>query len=271
MHFLGGDILNSNFSPTFYEKAFSLYRCLSTPTELREILKVAYNIFKKPLILSDYTHNVIAEYHEENITDSRWAELINLSIYPIDWIDNDFHLSIKNLFKKEIITHKLDSKGVAIVGSIFQDNTCYGFLSLLDETETFSDEDYHLFEIFLTILGVCLSKEEHLKFSNNYQASLLSDLLDKKITDSETLKNRLSYRNWTPKLMYRAMYIDITPGEHVPPFSYILKHLNTISPQVIAIKYENNILTLAESNNEKYLDILCEEIYRKIEKKTRDL
>lgn len=225
---------------------------------MRHILNSAYRILGNPIVLYDTSYNLLA-YTEGIVTDDRlWNELTTLGTFSHETVNffnsEDFNLA----FAESEVVALMQSdklKYERMNGKLFdKDGVQLGNICVVACGSPFEEGDAELIEVLCEILSTELQNSEfYQKIERIYQESLLDDLLEGNIKDSDMVKSEIAkVRSELKPNLYLAV-VDITQFDHTnillayfrdlfrklqPEYKYYI-HLNNI---VIIISTDYGIL-----------------------------
>jgi len=252
-------------SQDFYANVYSLQEFLTLAPWKAPLLKRACELLGNPIILSDYSHRIIGEHHEGAVRYSKWNELIQTKDYPSDWIDEVFHHHVKELTRKSMVIHEEKYSATSWVGSIFRNDICYGFLSVLEENRSLTNEEQQYLPLLCDIIAVRMAEAGGYFVHDSFHGQLLCDILEGRITDHKELNKRMITRNWARKSTNKVVCIDMSTGSQMLPPYYVARRIAELSKQIKVIEYRNNVLALVEASSLNYMEALCEMIYSQLE------
>lgn len=254
------------YSEDFYKKAYFLWQCLNLDSWQEPLMKIAYEVLGNPIIYTSYYHKMMDEYHLGQISNKYWNTLLETREVPQNWIGEDFQNDIKHITSKPAVILSNDNKFTTLIGSVFRNNVCYGFLCVLEENRKFEKEDYELVEIISDIIGIKCAETDACFLEESIFGPLLWDVMEGRVNNRFELDKRMHFLNWKRMLLYRVVYIPAPVNENLSNSQYIQKRISDLSKRIITAKYREDILVLVEANTKKNLEKLMEMICTKIKK-----
>ena len=155
--------------------------------------------------------------------------------------------------------------GPDLYESLLEPN-CYAILSLLRyRTQTFGrllvfaegyERDAFLFDYVKILTGLI---REHSLMNNREQfesdtefSSLISDLIDRRISGEEELKSRLFRLPVMPSKCYNCIVISFESGKQAPPTGLIIHNLIKIFPACNTAVYQGDLVILAKASPDSW-------------------
>jgi hypothetical protein len=251
-------------SESFYRNAYALNKFLTMPAWRKPLLKTAYELLGGPVLMADYAHRIVGEYHEGEIKSERWNQLLSVDDYPMEWIDRTFHESLAALKANKMIhTHIYGVKNWT--GMVTRNGVCYGFFSVNEERKELDGDGQELFGLILDIIALRVSETDETALREPFYGPLLRDIVEGKITDRTELEKRMHTRNWTLSPYYAVVAVGTPPRSgYVPPGSYVTKRLTELSRQIIVFEYKSLMFALVEAPSLNYLEAVFELVYAQI-------
>jgi hypothetical protein len=242
-----------------------LSQYLTGPVWREPILKTAYELLGNPVLVTDYAHRIIGEYHEGEIKLGIWNQLISNmdSSYPVEWINEAFHKSLDALKTNKVI-HTPDYGVDCWAGMVVRNDVCYGFVGVLEQNQKIDADGEELIGLICDIIALRVSETDETALREPFYGPLLRDIITGKITDPQELERRMNTRKWKLSPYYTVIGIEIPASDYTPPDSYVSKRLTELSKQIIVFEYRDQVFALVEAPSLNYMEAVCELIYAQV-------
>ncbi|MCD8362413.1 MAG: helix-turn-helix domain-containing protein [Lachnospiraceae bacterium] len=180
---------------------------------LQTILDIAYEFLSNPVYLLDTQSNLIAKSTKGFIDDALCQELTYQGRLKRETLDtlfgknkNEmcFFSSSPQLFESNVLTYK------RIISTIKLNKTAVMFFVTIDSHRRFCENDYDIIQAVYEGLTEAI-QEPNLEsiVQNMAHETLLVDLLENIIQNSDTLKKRLYCVHWQAPCEYKVYIIEI--------------------------------------------------------------
>ena len=227
-----------------------LYEALTSGKGLQGIVDTASAILDNPVLVADAGFKILAHAEKSDITDQLWLELIEVGVYPEEYI-------VKAINNDSLNSHVLSSGPPVIISddespnrfickAILVDGTPLGFATCIEYDSAFSERDTELFGIFCKIVGTELRGNELL--SHNYkrkQDFFISELLNGPVNE-DFLKERLRQVGMRAKSDNFVLIFELTDENtsRENQIIYFISVLEQLIPNSHCIIYLNSIVAL---------------------------
>lgn len=250
----------------FLETIYSLDRYLTKNVWLEPLLKTASELYQAPVAFSDYSLELVAEYHGDFPKNKRWSEFLCAKIHKADWIDDSFHSNIEKLSASNAVICHTENEFRYFIGSVIRNNINYGYFTVLRSKNTpmIQDAEMEIFKHICKIIAIRMSESDIIMLKNVQYGPTLRDLLEGKIENIEVLKLQMKKHNWNMKSHYRVFNVLADENYPTAPLEYIFRNFSKISKQIIPFEYKNEIYILIEAMSSSYIQNLCELLYVQI-------
>ena len=236
-----------------------LYEVLTSGKGLQGIVDTASAILDNPVLVADAGFKILAHAEKSDITDQLWLELIEVGVYPEEYI-------VKAINNDSLNSHVLSSGPPVIISddespnrfickAILVDGTPLGFATCIEYDSAFSERDTELFGIFCKIVGTELRGNELL--SHNYkrkQDFFISELLNGPVNE-DFLKERLRQVGMRAKSNNFVLIFELADGNmsRENQIIYFINVLEQLIPNSHCIIYLNSIVALVIRDNPNLL------------------
>jgi len=223
---------------------------------LRYILNNAYIILGNPIVLFDTSYHLLA-YTEGIVTDDRlWNELTTLGRFSHETVDffNTVNF-IRSYAESEVVTllQSEQLKYDRMNGKLFdKDDVQLGDICVVACDKPFETGDAELIELLSEILSTELQNSEfYHKIERVYQESLLNDLIEGNIKDSDIIKNRISVLHDELKPNLYLAVVDTTSYENTNThLAYFRDLFRSLQPEYKYYIHMNNIVIIISTEYE---------------------
>ena len=230
--------------------SLKLYEGLTSGKGLQGIVDTAAAILDNPVLVADAGFKILAHAEKPDIEDKLWLELIEIGVYPEEYI-------IKAINNDSLNSHVLGSGPPVIISdeespnrfickAILVDGTPLGFATCIEYDSVFSEHDTELFGIFCKIVGTELRGNELL--SHNYkrkQDFFISELLNGPVNE-DFLKERLRQVGMRAQSDNFVLIFELSDGNmsRENQMIYFINVIEQLIPNSHCIIYLNSIVAL---------------------------
>jgi len=235
------------------------------------IVKAAAEILDNPIIIIDASYKILAYSDASKITDPYWKENIKRS-----YCSYDFIVAVKKMksIQQGLKTHhpfEIVCNGSPIKKMLYKieiDNKHVGNVIVLECNKPFTQRDEELIVLISKVIAKEMKKENIYRNANDLvYENLLLDLLDKKIKDQNTVKERIQDAGIRLDKKFVIIVFDISKynskGKYSGYLSDSIQSLFTVKGSVYYndyivmlynIDYEFSIEDLFNKNIEDFLN-----------------
>ena len=223
--------------------------------DLYQVADKASDLFKNPIIFIDSSYRVLAHSSAHPITDAIWKENIEKGYCSYEFIAyvrnmKDVKESLNDSTPFLLNCYKSPFKRYA--SKLFFGGKLMGYMVVLMENEELDSRERELVKEISQIAASCFQSNLSKKNLDNLgYENFLMDLIDNKITDLETLNEKIKIYNESFRSQMVILILDIRDFEGKEgPIGYLSKQINKILNRR-HIYYENQIVVLYDFN---YID-----------------
>jgi sugar diacid utilization regulator len=274
------------------EGSSQLLEALSHSNDIQEIIDLGYKLIGNPIFVRDISFKVLAFTQNIKLDDHVWNHIISKGYQPFSafqfltkhgFIDTANNTVLPIYFKnidpvkdefhsKKVMTMGINENLSYIIKPIFDpenrisisrvwSNICIGNKIIgqvvaLESFKSFSETDIALMKKLSDTISQEMQKQKYYKnFSEHKQDLIITDLLDEKIKDQETLEERLKYISWNLKAPMRVITVT-TNTKNISEFSlkYIRGFFKDLFANTTCILYEGCIVVIFSCSAGKELN-----------------
>lgn len=173
---------------------------------LQELLQVARQGLRSPLILADLAFHVLAITEESGISDPRWLQINQERALPLNIVNLTLYQSALRHGAPNLTT---DSTGLPIVRcAVAQGDRIIGYLLSPGYGGMPVQAEIDLMALTADLCSLRMQKDFHYsEYPENMLEFFVSDLLNGTITDEEKILDRCRLFQWDLRLPYRVLTI----------------------------------------------------------------
>lgn len=176
-----------------------LIRCIARRGSLSVFSQEAYKLLGNPLMITDETFYVLAYYPENLPDDYVWREIITRSYSPMEFVVqtdiNDYWNRIKMTQYPMFVDEKA-FRGMRrrVVSSIFVGSSVVGYLTVLEDEKTITDECLDQIRVVSELLSIYF-RETNIRAESFGQMKneFTSGLLKRTMREKEMIETRAAY------------------------------------------------------------------------------
>ena len=244
----------------FYERAYAIYSILSSPDWKTELIDTLFNIWMRPVILSDYTHKILYEQHGDITVSPTLEKLLTQSEYPMEWINEVFHSAVDEMKARVEVRHYIIEGESTLSSPLIWDGTNYGYLSIKDDGKIKSKEDFELIKVACQVAACRMAQNKEQSSQSQGKTVLLHDIMKGIVTNTAELEKRMLYCSWPQNEYYQVAGISLSQSEGFPNEAYFLRFFMNISEHIVVIGYEDYFYFLLTGNSKKQLQYIGDQI-----------
>lgn len=249
----------------FMSKSAKLMDVLFQDKGIQYILDAAYELLGNPLMLTDASYKMLSCTKNIETSDPFWNELVS---------DGYFSYETMLLLRKHRI-HELINKSDSpvflgkdkfpvprILSRIMIDNKFMGQLCILENGNILSEKDIGLFSILCSIVACEMQKNKFVHQTKGLiYETFIADILDGKIRDMGTVKDRIKYldlmlRDNLYVLSISTLYVNESECIPVQYLRSMLEQIVAGSKSVIYNDYIVMLLSLKDELSLKQPDMV---------------
>jgi len=224
---------------------------------VQHTLNRACEILGNPIVLIDTSYNLLA-YTEGVVTDDRlWNELVTLGTFS--------HETVEFFNREQFILSYAESEVVALMqsdklkydrmnGKLFdQDGVQLGDVIIVACCKPFEEEDLELIEFLCEIISVELrSSELYQNIERVFQKSMLNDVIEGNINDSDVVKGRMEKLQSELKPNLYVAVVDATQYEQTNThLAYFRDLFRKLQPEYKYYIHLNNLFIIISTDNSR--------------------
>ncbi|MCG1025880.1 MULTISPECIES: PucR family transcriptional regulator [Dehalobacter] len=218
---------------------------------LQSLIDTATEIFGHPMLLHDTSFKILAFSDEAKniigiIEDKNGDKYIDAK--TISFIrDNHIYSKIRN-HGYSVYVKKSEQYNGTLVAIIHIHGIEVAQLAIYEAGKQFQEIDFKLIKHFRKILSIELQKNDFFSINKNLLPNyFLTDLLDKRISDEDSVKRRLDYLKWPETTAYQIMVINNGTGnEFESKVPFIIRSLQSFIPSHQCIVYKNELVVFID-------------------------
>jgi len=261
-------VINEEVNLSWYLQ--KLFDAIYLNQGLQSLIDTATEIFGHPMLLHDTSFKVLAFSDEAKniigiIEDKNGDKYIDAK--TISFIrDNHIFSKTRNHGFSHYV-RKSEQYNGTLVSIIHIRGIEVAQLAIYEAGKQFQKIDFKLIERFRKILSIELQKNDFFSISKSLLPNFfLTDLLDKKINDEDSIKRRLNYLKWPETTTYQIMVINNSAsGAFESKVPFIIQSLQSFIPSNKCIVYKNELVVfiddairhiLSEDANSEFIEYL---------------
>ena len=180
---------------------------------LEEMIRLAGDRMRNPLILGDLSLHVLGITRDDDIDDPRWRSLYEERMMPLNLVNIALY---RTALETEAPVITTDGTGLPIVRcAVAQERKIIGYLLSPCYHGAPSQEELDLMQLLADLCSLRMQKDLHYaEYPDDMMEYFISDLLNGAITDEQQIRDRCSYFGWRLQPPYRLLTVrGQDPGE----------------------------------------------------------
>jgi PucR family transcriptional regulator, proline-responsive transcriptional activator len=239
---------------------------------IQHIIDIGFEILGNPLFVTDANHKVLAYTKNIEVVDPDWNTIIENGYVSFNVAT---HNEIKECFdnakssRAPFICTSEDRETSVLHTTIRIDDKVIGFLTVPGYFKPFDENVIEIAGLLSNTLSLEMQKNKFLRNSKGIMYEyFITDLLDGKIHDRETIEERIKFLNWNAKANIYVLTIRAKNYEtENVSITKIVELLNGLVNDSISVLYNNDIVLIInlskkisqfETNSENLINFLIE-------------
>ena len=235
-----------------------LIQALHSNLGLQAIIDTAYDILQNPIIVVDSSYKILAMYQNPDVSGDR-ADLEEQRSLGYMLPKNIEAMNRAKLYEQTRIakypTYNRDPQASHgwITALIYIHGIEVGQIGVMDSTHSFTDVDFELIDFLCKIVSLELQKSDFYRTNQGLMHSyFLSDLLDNKVQDEASIKQRMTNLGWKLTSNIHIMLIsDFARNFFDGKAQLITSQLHRLFPSSHWAIYHGQIVFLLSSDTPK--------------------
>ncbi len=244
------------------EKAYELFFSTLINGDIESTVRVAYDIFHRPIIVLDNSYQIVSLYPKhligENIFDAIYTDKKIPLHMVVEFQDNFYITDMIENDKPYFLDWGMVKEFPRIVGRFGSANEVSGYIGIVYMEHDFTESDLEIAQIFCNTLSIQMRNNSTAQESSTpLMAPFLDELYQGKIQNQERLKDWLRVLPFSINknfcIVNAAQKKSNKDDKAISP--YICKSLTELCPGCLTFISGNNLIILL-SNLNKESDIL---------------
>lgn len=246
-----------------YTNAYNMFFSTLVDGDIDSTVKVAYEIFQRPIIVLDASYQVLSLYPKhligEAVFDSIYAnKRITLQMVT-DFQKNCYMGNVMSNDKPFYLNWGMVSNCPRIIGRFGSSNEIRGYFGIVYLENDFKESDLELAQIFANALSIHMKNHPIAQnITNQLLVPFLDELYNGNIQNPEDLDSWLRLLPISLKKNFCIIYATAKNDDDKAIFPYVCKLLTELSHYYLTLISGNNIIILL-SKMEKDRDTLQSE------------
>ncbi|RJE48508.1 hypothetical protein A7K50_09655 [Dehalobacter sp. MCB1] len=244
-------IINEEVNLSWYMQ--KLFDTIYSNQGLQPLIDTATEIFGHPMLLHDSNFKVLALSQDavnivELTEDKNGDKYVNAN--TISFIrDNHIYSKTRSQGYSQYVRKSERFNGT--LSTIIQiQGIEVAQLAIYEAGKQFQEIDFKLIEPLRKLLSIELQKNDFFSISKNLLPNyFLTDLLDKKIHDEDSIRKRLNYLQWPSTETYQIMIIsNKLSNTFESKIPFIIQSLQSFIPSDKCIVYKNELVVFIDNS-----------------------